>query len=172
MLHRCSFQKIQFRHERGACGEILNYSTPLKKTKLDHSCKGPSRKTTLCCHISVTKCKCHSGHEHAYCTVWKDAFWSSNNWMSPTVILSSYAALSIPANWKFWWWLSAMGSMVWDLDVCWEIRAWSQQAQPMPHFRVIPLCCEVWIAVVSVFLHVLCHNLKDLEMVLDIKQHL
>lgn len=40
------------------------------------------------------------------------------------------------------------------------------------HFGVILVCCEVWIAVVSIFLHVLCHKLKDITMVFDIKQHL
>lgn len=93
-------------------------------------------------------------------------------WISLTFILSSYAALYIPANWKFWWWLSAVGTMVWDLDAGWEIRAWSWQTQPMPLFGVIPVCCEVWIAVVAIFLRVLCLNLKDLKMVFDIKHHL
>lgn len=40
------------------------------------------------------------------------------------------------------------------------------------HVGVIPVCCDVQITVISIFLHLLCHSVKGLQIAFDIKQHL
>lgn len=105
---RCCIDVASRKSSSGMKEELVEegWITPLhwrRKAKLEQGYKNRSRNSTLCHHVSVTKCKLLFGYEHAYCIVWKDAFWSSNNWISPTFILPSYAASQIPGNCKFWW---------------------------------------------------------------------
>lgn len=90
----------------------------------------------------------------------------------PSLFCQFYMALSIPTEWKTRLWLRAVATVVLDLCVSWKARAWSCQTQPGSHAGVIAVCDELWISVISIVLHVLCHDVKPLFMPFDIKWHL